>query len=177
QFAGILARPGNEYRVLPAVAGGHTCTGQPQPYRFNPLHIHNQRIDEGQTSYLRDSNIRHGDSGAPIFLEDGRVAGLVSEIGFGEYDPGTKIISSSAIVNWLVSILQSNGSLRDEMYSLESWPENRNIDDALNPDTCFRYNQCIPNVRLASELQRIPTNGVNFDKFTSADLGKLKCPV
>ncbi len=71
-----------EVRKLPGLAGGHDCTGQPQPYNFKPQRIHDQMIEASTSDYLRvDAHL--GDSGSPIFLEDGRVGGLVTEVDLG----------------------------------------------------------------------------------------------
>jgi Trypsin-like peptidase domain len=164
-------------RKLPGAAGGNKCTGQPQPYKFNPVVISNQKIDGTSPSFLRGSDVREGDSGAPIFLADGRVGGVVIEIGFGTYTSGTKVTSASDIVTWLVTVLGSNETLKDHASSIEEWTVNQNIYDALNPDVCSSSNSCVSNVRIAAELQRIPTKAVSFERFTKQQLEKLACPL
>ena len=179
QFAAILDQDaGSSARQnLPGRAGGNTCDGQPQPYTFNPVMMFNQRIDGRGPTYVRDSNVRHGDSGGPILLEDGRVGGLVTEIGLGLQSPGTKVISGQDIVSWLVSVLRSKESLQDHDYLMEAWAESKNIYSALNPDDCISSNSCVPNVRIAAELERIRSNAVRFETFTKAQLEKLRCPL
>jgi hypothetical protein len=179
QFAAILGQEDDSpaRRNLPGRAGGHTCDGQPQPYAFNPLMMFNQRIDGRGPTYLRDSAVRHGDSGGPILLADGRVGGLVTKIGLGLQSPGTEVTSAQDIVSWLVSVLRSSEALQDHDYLIEAWVENKNIYTALNPDDCILSNSCVPNVRIAAELERIHGNAVKFEKFTKPQLEKLRCPL
>jgi hypothetical protein len=180
QFAAILKRGEKGPRgtgMLPGIAGGHQCGGVPQPYHFQPITDENERIEGRGPTYLRRANARGGDSGAPIFLADGRVAGIITDIGFGEFDIGTKVTSASDIVTWLMPVFRSDLSLGNDAYSLEAWPSNTNIYYALNPDACALSNSCIPNVRIAAELQKIPENGAKFGDFTKQQWEKLQCPV
>ena len=49
---------------------------------------------------------------------------------------------------------------------MEAWAESKNIYSALNPDDCISSNSCVPNVRIAAELERIRSNAVRFETFT-----------
>lgn len=179
QFAGILnqGEASPDRKKLPGRAGGNSCTGQPQPYAFNPAIMRFQRIDGYGPTYVRDSNVRRGDSGGPILLADGRVGGIVTEIGLGEYSPGTKVIPAPDITTWLVGVLRSKEALQEYNYLMEAWVESKNIYTALNPEACISTNSCVPNVRIAAELKRISTNGVKFETFTKIQLDKLRCPL
>jgi len=179
QFSAILDQEEDSpaRKNLPGRAGGNSCTGEPQPYTFNPVIMRDQRIDGRGPTYVRDSNVRHGDSGGPVLLADGRVGGIVTEIGLGEYSAGTKVISAQEIVDWLVGVLRSKESLQAHDYLMEAWVESKDIYTALNPDDCISSNSCVPNVRIAAELKRISTNGVKFETFTKTQLDKLRCPL
>jgi hypothetical protein len=180
QFVAILDRRVNGPRgigQLPGPAGAHECRGVPQPYWTQPLIIRGQTIGDTDPTYLRESNVREGDSGGPIFLEDGRVAGIVSEIGFGERSPGTTVRSASEIMTWLISVLESDDALHDEASTLEAWSRDKNIYEALDPSSCLRSNSCIPTFRIIAELQRISEQAVDLETLTKDQLGRLLCPL
>jgi hypothetical protein len=161
---------------LPGAAGGHACEGQPQPYRTNPLSIRNQRIQSHGANFIRESNAHEGDSGAPIFLLDGRVSGIVTEIGIGNVNAGTKVTPASAIVGWLVREFQTKQDLNANLYSLERWTLDNSIYDALNPDVCSP-SSCLPSARIAAELQKIKAKSIKFEKFKPQQINRLGCPL
>ncbi len=167
-----------EVRKLPGLAGGHDSTGQPQPYNFKPQRIHDQMIEASTSDYLRvDAHL--GDSGSPIFLEDGRVGGLVTEVDLGLSSAGTKVTPASAIVAWLLGVFRSNESLQESWYSLKGWIETdeKRIYNALNPEMCLFDRSCIPNVRIAAELEAIPIKRAQFEAFSKEQLRRLRCPL
>jgi hypothetical protein len=84
QFAAILEQDEDSQarKNLPGRAGENSCTGQPQPYTFNPVIMRDQRIDGRGPTYLRDSNVRHGDRGAS-FACGQQSWGIVTESDWG----------------------------------------------------------------------------------------------
>jgi hypothetical protein len=175
EFVLILERGReDEIKDLRGPMGKTPCSGSPQRYYPNSRVLENQKIGEANAQFLRDTRALPGDSGAPVFLEDGRVAGMVLEVDVSR-GTETKIVPAGAIVKWLINVLSSNESLHESWYSLKAWAASngRKLYDALNPDKCLSYKSCIPNLRIAAELDK----KVESEMFSKEELRRLNCPI
>jgi hypothetical protein len=180
RFAANLSKvkESEEHHNLPGRAGGRPCTETPQVYEPNSPPIQNVIIKAVGADQVYD--IGHpGDSGAPIFLEDGRAAGIITEVDLGFNTAGTKVRAASRIVTWLLNVFKSKDSLKDDGYSLRTWATDENIFMDLRPETCSKAYPCIPNLRIAAELDTVHEKAkvTQLKSLSNEQRARLRCPL